>query len=61
AGLVDDEPFLGGEVVFGARALAAVEVMFARHLLDAWSQGRSSLLTVRAQRAGKQHDHETAR
>ena len=44
AGLVDQEPFLGGEVVFGARALAAVEAMFAGHLLDSWSRGESSLL-----------------
>lgn len=43
AGLVDQEPFLGGEVVFGARALAAVEGMFAAHLLGSWAQGRSSL------------------
>ena len=44
AGLIDDEPFLGGEVVFGARALAAVEGRFAQHLLDSWAAGRSSLL-----------------
>ena len=44
AGLIEQEPSLGGEVVFGARALAAVEAMFANHLLDAWEQGSSSLL-----------------
>ena len=43
AGLIDQEPFLGGEVVFGARALTAVEQLFARHLLDAWAEGRTSL------------------
>ena len=43
AGLVDQEPFLGGEVVFGARALAEVERQMTRHLLDAWAAGRSSL------------------
>jgi hypothetical protein len=42
-GLVDQEPFLGGEVLFGARALATVERRFADHLLDAWSAGRTSL------------------
>lgn len=42
-GLLADEPYLGGEVVFGARALAAVEGEFSRALLDAWADGRSSL------------------
>lgn len=42
-GLAEDEPFLRGEVVFGARALAAVEAGFARHVLEAWDAGRSSL------------------
>lgn len=41
--LADEEPFLRGEVVFGAKALAAVEACFAGHVLDAWSAGRSSL------------------
>ena len=44
ARLVDQEPMLGGEVVFGARALAAVEQMFTAHLLGSWSAGRTSLL-----------------
>ena len=44
AGLIDQEPLLGGEVVFGARALTAVEQRFAAHLLDAWADGRTSLL-----------------
>ena len=43
AGLVDQEPFLGGDVVFGARALTVVEGLFAEHLLDSWAAGRSSL------------------
>jgi hypothetical protein len=43
AGLVDQEPFLGGEVVFGARSLAEVERQMARHLLEAWAAGRTSL------------------
>lgn len=43
AGLLEDEPILGGAIVFGARALDAVERAFADHLLDAWAAGRSSL------------------
>ena len=43
AGLVDQEPFLGGEVVFGAPRSTAVEQRFAAHLLDAWAEGRTSL------------------
>ena len=43
AGLIEQEPFLGGEVVFGARALTEVERLFAEHLLDAWGRGESSL------------------
>lgn len=43
ATLVEDEPLLGGEIVFGARALAALEARFASHVLDAWAAGRSSL------------------
>jgi hypothetical protein len=43
AGLIDQEPFLGGEVVFGARALTAVEGLFATHLLESWERGESSL------------------
>lgn len=43
AGLLEDEPILGGEIVFGARALDAVERAFTAHLLDAWDRGVSSL------------------
>jgi hypothetical protein len=42
-GLLEDEPDLAGDVVLGARCLAAVESRFSRHLLDSWRQGRSSL------------------
>jgi hypothetical protein len=48
AGLVEQEPLLGGDVVFGARALAAVEGMFAAHLLGAWARHESSLLPLGA-------------
>ncbi len=43
-GLVAAEPALASEVVFGARALIAVENRFARHVLRCWEQGDSSLL-----------------
>jgi hypothetical protein len=43
ASLVDHEPRLAGDVVFGARAIDAVEALFAGHLLDAWARGESSL------------------
>jgi hypothetical protein len=42
-GLADDEPWLVGEILFGARAVMAVEERFTRHLLDCWSEGRTSL------------------
>jgi hypothetical protein len=42
-GLTEREPGLAADVVFGARALTAVEGRFTAHLLDAWTAGRSSL------------------
>ncbi len=42
-GLLDDDPALGGAVIFGARALVHVEGRFTDHLLGSWSVGRSSL------------------
>jgi hypothetical protein len=44
AGLLEEEPAVGGEVLFGAHALALVESRFTRHLLDAWTDRRTSLL-----------------
>src|SRR5690606_25946495 len=41
--LVEDEPYLGGEVVFGARCLATLEAMMAGQVTTAWDDGRSSL------------------
>jgi hypothetical protein len=46
AALLDDEPRLEADVWFGARALMQVEERFARHLLDSWAAGRSSLRYV---------------
>ena len=54
AGLIADEPQLGVDVVFGAKAVMLVEATFAQHLLDSWAAGLSSLLTtpLKARRAG---------
>ncbi len=43
AGFAAAEPDRSGDVLFGARAIMAVEGHFARHLLDAWACGRSSM------------------
>jgi hypothetical protein len=45
-GLARDEPFLAGEIVFGARCLDRLEAMFADHVLTSWAAGRSSLRTA---------------
>jgi hypothetical protein len=42
-GLVRQEPALAGDLLWGARTLAAIEARWARHLMDAWEAGRSSL------------------
>jgi hypothetical protein len=44
-GLARQDPALAGDVLWGARALVDVEARWARHLLEAWKGGRSSLLT----------------
>jgi hypothetical protein len=43
-GLVRQEPELAGDVLWGARCLLDVEARWARHVLAAWAQGRTSLL-----------------
>jgi hypothetical protein len=42
-GLVRQQPDLCADVLWGARALVAVEARWAAHLLTAWEAGRSSL------------------
>jgi heme oxygenase-like protein len=42
-GLVRQRPELAGDVLWGARALVALEGRWARHLLSAFEEGRSSL------------------
>jgi hypothetical protein len=41
--LLEAEPILGGEVVFGARCLIHLESRLTEHVLAAWDQGGSSL------------------
>lgn len=43
AALVEAEPALAADVVFGAQALTAVEGAFTAHLLRCWKSGRTSL------------------
>jgi hypothetical protein len=45
AGLARNEPALAADILFGARALIAVEACFADYVLRRWQTGRSSLLT----------------
>jgi hypothetical protein len=42
--LARDEPQLAGDILFGVRALLALEARWASHLLDAWRRGESSLI-----------------
>ena len=42
-GLARQEPALAADVLFGARALTHVEARWARHLMDRWEAGVSSL------------------
>jgi hypothetical protein len=44
AGLVSAEPLLGSDLLFGAGAVLMLEQRFGSHLLDAWSNKRSSLV-----------------
>jgi hypothetical protein len=42
-GLARDEPDLAGDILFGARALLALESRWAEHLLSCWEAGETSL------------------
>jgi hypothetical protein len=44
AGLAATEPVLADDIIFGARALIAVEDRFCRHVLARWAAGTTSLL-----------------
>jgi len=45
AGLVRAEPELSGDVLFGAAAVLMLEQRFASHLLGAWAENRTSLVS----------------
>jgi hypothetical protein len=42
-GLIRQDPEIAGDVIFGARALAEVDARWARHMLESFEAGRSSL------------------
>jgi len=44
-GLAAEEPEVAADILFGARALLQVEARWARHLMDAWERGETSLLS----------------
>jgi hypothetical protein len=44
AGLLGAEPHLGADLLFGAAAVLMLDKRFESHLLDSWSQKRSSLV-----------------
>jgi hypothetical protein len=44
-GLVEAEPDLLPDVLFGATAATALDILLTRHVMDAWENGRSSLRT----------------
>jgi hypothetical protein len=44
AGLVEVEPQLGADLLFGAAAVLMLEERLAGHLLGAWAHHRSSLI-----------------
>jgi hypothetical protein len=50
-GLVRQQPALGADVLWGARALVMLDARWAAHLLDAWEAGRSSLRAPLAEAA----------
>ncbi|MGC1165899.1 MAG: iron-containing redox enzyme family protein [Solirubrobacterales bacterium] len=43
-GLAAAEPDTAADILFGARALLALEARWAAHLLDSWARGKTSLL-----------------
>jgi hypothetical protein len=42
-GLAKQDPRLGADILWGARALLAIDGRWARHIMDAWSSDASSL------------------
>ena len=56
-GLMRHEPDVAADVILGARALAALDAMWAEHVLGAWRAGKSSLAAPLAG-AGSAEVHE---
>lgn len=44
SGLMNSEPDMGSQILFGAAAMLLLEKNFTRHVLGAWEHGRSSLV-----------------
>jgi hypothetical protein len=44
AGLIEAEPYVSADLLFGAAAVLLVEQRFSCHLLNSWSSGGSSLI-----------------
>ncbi len=51
-GLAEQDPRLGADVLWGARALLAIDGRWARHMMEAWSSDASSLRPALALRCG---------
>jgi hypothetical protein len=56
AGLIEVEPHLGADLLFGAAAVLLLEERFARRLLTAWSMGCSSLTRPGTDPSERAHD-----
>jgi heme oxygenase-like protein len=52
-GLARQDPRLGPDILWGARALASLDARWALAVLDAWQRERSSLLAPRVSLAGR--------
>jgi hypothetical protein len=50
--LAADDPAVAPDIVFGARAMVLLDVAFARHVMDRWEDGSSSLLEPLGAHAG---------
>ncbi len=50
--LLEAEPHLAADVVFGIRAAGLLDTRLDEHLLSSWSAGRSSLLAPSDRHAG---------
>ena len=42
-GLASQDPKLGADIIWGARALLAIDGLWARHMMQAWENEASSL------------------